>query len=244
MCFYGFFFSTDLYTNPPPLLGSYPPFLPAPLFFFFATYVFLRHFASTPQSETIAAEPVDFADVELAPLDKGNLRRLMHEDVLAYRPELRSPAAGSSLPEPVSHTGGREAARDGKHGSSRTSANTHSQLHHGGSGSNGTSAEPSHVSSRVANGGGQRERSSRSDRDGRGSSSNTGAASGRSGSGTGRSAAAAAAAAAQAHAHAHQTQADNGMVGSSSRADGGRSHAAARVRSGGAVARHPFPTEG
>ena len=34
MCFYGFFFSTDLYTNPPPLLGSYPPFLPAPLFFF------------------------------------------------------------------------------------------------------------------------------------------------------------------------------------------------------------------
>lgn len=200
---------------------------------------------NTPQAETTAAEPVDFADVELAPLNKDNLRRLMHEDVLAYRPELRSPAAGSSLPEATSHTGGREATRDGsgKHtGNSRNSPPAPSNGTVGSGGSNGASApgESSHVSSRVANGGGggttagassggHRERSSRTDRD------RERGVSGRSTGGSGR-------------------VSENGQAGSSSRHDGrdsgmggggsSRSHAATRVRSGGAVARQPFPTEG
>ncbi|CAM9480059.1 unnamed protein product [Scytosiphon promiscuus] len=182
------------------------------------------------KAETTALEPVDFADVELAPLNKNNLRRLMHEDVLAYRPELRSPAAGSSLPEPAVRTGGREAARDGGVRGSSGVAPPPPPNGNGGGGTNGTVVPgDSHVSSRVANGGSanmhaggaggaQRERSSRSDpRDGRSSG-------GLSGS-SGRSTAAA---------------------GSSSgrAAVDSRTHAAARVRSGGAVARHPFPTEG
>eukprot|EP00903_Cladosiphon_okamuranus_P020841 g19141.t1 len=190
------------------------------------------------KAETTALEPVDFADVELAPLNKNNLRRLMHEDVLAYRPELRSPAAGSSLPEPASRTGGREAARDGgSRGSSSAAAAQPPPPPHGANGVVESSSS-SHVSSRMANGGmgsssanthgaGQRERSSRSDRDrdrdrdGRSSGSMPGGhMSGRSSSAaTGRSA-------------------ENG-----GRTDA-RTHAAARVRSGGAVARHPFPTEG
>lgn len=194
------------------------------------------------QAETTALEPVDFADVELAPLDKNNLRRLMHEDVLAYRPELRSPAAGSSLPEPASRTGGREAARDGGgRGSSSSAAAPPPPPHGGAGGSNGAvapggSSSSSHVSSRMANGGvsanthgagvgGQRERSSRSDRDRDGRSS--GGISGTSG----RSSSAAAGSSGR--------SAENG----GGRSDG-RTHVAARVRSGGAVARHPFPTEG
>lgn len=174
-----------------------------------------------PQAETTALEPVDFADVELAPLNKNNLRRLMHEDVLAYRPELRSPAAGSSLPEPAVRTGGREAARDGGVRGSSSSGVAPPPPPNGAGGTNGTVA--SGESHRMANGGSakmhaggagaQRERSSRSDpRDGRSSGA------------TGRSAAA----------------------GSSSgrAAVDARTHAAVRVRSGGAVARHPFPTEG
>lgn len=195
-------------------------------------------FACMFQAETTASEPVDFADVELAPLNKDNLRRLMHEDVLAYRPELRSPAAGSSLPEAISHAGGREAARDGKH-SSRSAAPPQPPNGNmgvgGGVNGAGAHAEGSHVSSRAANGaiGGSvnhthshshphshaqhRERSSRTDREGRSSMS-----------GSSRSRAS-----------------ENGVSGStSSRVDAGRTHAAARVRSGGAVARQPFPTEG
>lgn len=187
------------------------------------------------QAETTALEPVDFADVELAPLNKNNLRRLMHEDVLAYRPELRSPAAGSSLPEPVSRTGGREAARDGSsRGSSSSAAPPPPHGANGAVAQGESSSSSSHVSSRMANGGvgsssnshgagvggGQRERSSRSDRDRDGRSSGM---SGRSAAAAGRSA-------------------ENGG-GGGGRTDA-RTHAAARVRSGGAVSRHPFPTEG
>lgn len=191
------------------------------------------------QAETTALEPVDFADVELAPLNKNNLRRLMHEDVLAYRPELRSPAAGSSLPEPASRTGGREAARDGGSRGSSSSAAQPPPPPHGANGGAVAPGESSHVSSRMANGGvsssanthahgvgvggGQRERSSRSDRDRDGRSS--GGMSGTSGRSSSSSATAAA------------RSAENGRTDA-------RTHAAARVRSGGAVARHPFPTEG
>lgn len=179
------------------------------------------------QAETTALEPVDFADVELAPLNKNNLRRLMHEDVLAYRPELRSPAAGSSLPEPASRTGGREAARDGSSSHSRGSAAAPPPPPGGSKGADASS-------SRMGNGGGhsgagqQRERSSRSDRDG-----------GRSGT-SGRS---------SGHAGSSSSSGRGGSSSSTAAAENGgktdaRTHAAARVRSGGAVARHPFPTEG
>lgn len=178
---------------------------------------------------------MDFADVELAPLHKDNLRRLMHEDVLAYRPELRSPAAGSSLPESSSVAGGREAARDGHHGSRSSSSSMPHPPANGSVGSNGVmgSRESSHASSRLANGGGggpahahsgvgsHRERSSRSDREGRSSMSGTG----RSAGGSGR-------------------VIENGMVGTSStsRSDG-RTHGGSRMRSGG-VGTRPYPTEG
>lgn len=196
-----------------------------------ASYAAVYFSAPVKKAETTALEPVDFADVELAPLNKNNLRRLMHEDVLAYRPELRSPAAGSSLPEPASRTGGREAARDGSsRGSSSTMAGAHPPPPPNGAAAYGESSHTS-GSSRVANGGSanthagmggggqQRERSSRSDREGR--------SSGMSGS-SGRSSGATA-----------------GSSSTSGRNDArAAAHAAARVRSGGAVARHPFPTEG
>ncbi|CAM9424463.1 unnamed protein product [Sphacelaria rigidula] len=213
------------------------------------------------KAETVAAEPVDFADVELAPLNKDNLRRLMHEDVLAYRPELRNPALGSGLPEPVSHAGDRDASRNGESSSKRHSSR-HSSSHNnsgavpppppnggvGSGGSNGATGpgEATHGSSRVANGGGggaasagvsgssgqPRERSShRSDRE-RGGTSGVGA--GRSTGGSGRI-----------PEHHHHRPAENGTSSSHSGSRGDmRPHAGARSRSGAPVSRQPFPTEG
>lgn len=87
----------------PPCLSRSPPSFPPPLLpatFFHAHFPLLS--LASVQAETTALKPVDFADIELKPPNEDNLRLLMHEDVLAYRPELRSPAAGSSLPDAVS----------------------------------------------------------------------------------------------------------------------------------------------